>query len=172
VATGLRPGDALAPAPPPLDREGATTPLLRRGLLWLGALTCAGTALELAVERHWTQPIMLLAWAAVATAAVSLGLVGLRPTAGRIRLARALAALVVLTAMVGVGEHVYTNFDAGSLDQHFARTWDSLSLPTRLWLAVSKTVGPSPPLAPGALIQGAVCALLASARHPVAARAD
>ena len=111
-----------------------------------------------------------MAWAAVAAAAAAQALLAGSPTAGRVRLARALAALVVASALLGVGEHVYANFDAGPLDQHYGSGWDGLPLPTRAWLAVSKTVGPSPPLAPGALAQAGVCALLAASRHPALAR--
>ena len=145
--------------------DGASSQL-RRGLLWLGAFTLAGTSVELAVERHWTQPVMLLAWAGVVAGAGALALLAGRPSAGRVRAARGLGALVAALALLGIGEHIYANFDAGGLDQHYAATWDSLSLATRWWLAISKTVGPSPPLAPGALAQAAVCGLLATIRHP------
>ena len=145
--------------------DAASSPL-RRGLLWLGGLTLAATAVELAIERHWTQPIMWLAWVAVAAAAGALALLAGSPAAGRVRLARVLAILVVALAMFGIGEHVYANFDAGSLDQDYAATWDTLPMATRWWLALSKTVGPSPPLAPGAIAQAAISALLATLRHP------
>jgi hypothetical protein len=147
-------------------------PPLRRGLLWLGWLTTLGIAVELATERHWTQPIMLVAWAALAVAGAGLLLLRGAASAGRVRLARLLAVLVIASAALGVGEHVYANFDAGPLDQRYADSWDGLPLATRLWLAVSKTVGPSPPLAPGALAQIGVCMLLASLRHPALPRHD
>src|SRR5205807_1917424 len=44
---------------------------VRRGLLWLAGLTSAGIAVELAVERHWTQPGQLIAWGALAQAAMA-----------------------------------------------------------------------------------------------------
>ena len=47
-------------------------PLLRRGLLWLAGLTIAALALELAIERHWTQPVQWIAWGALALAGASL----------------------------------------------------------------------------------------------------
>jgi hypothetical protein len=147
----------------------AAVPLLRRGLLGLGWLTTLGIAIELATERHWTQPIMIVAWAALAAAAVGLLLLRGGTSAGRVRLARLLAVLVIASAALGVGEHVYANFDAGPLDQHYTESWDGLPIATRLWLAVSKTVGPSPPLAPGALAQIGVCILLVSLRHPALA---
>ena len=142
------------------------TRALRRGLLWLGGFTLAGISVELAVERHWTQPIMLLAWVAVVVAAGALILLARNPSAQQVRIARHLSTFVIAMAVVGIWRHVDGNFDAGSLDQEYAATWDTLSLAHRWWLAISKTVGPSPPLAPGALAQAAFCALLATMRHP------
>jgi len=40
----------------------AAAPVLRRGLLWLAVLTTLGVLVELAAERHWTQPIQFVAW--------------------------------------------------------------------------------------------------------------
>ncbi len=46
--------------------------VLRRGLLWLAALTSAGIGVELAADRHWTQPVQLIAWAALGAVALAL----------------------------------------------------------------------------------------------------
>jgi hypothetical protein len=144
--------------------------LLRRGLLGLAVLTTAGIAVELAVERHWTQPIQLVAWAAVALAAVATALLFGSPSGGRVRLARILAAVVLVSAVLGIWEHVEANYDVAPLDYRYADSWDSMIEPARWWLAISKTVGPSPPLAPGALVQAALCIVLATLRHPALAR--
>jgi hypothetical protein len=144
----------------------AAAPLLRRGLLWLAGLTLVGITVELAAERHWTQPIQFVAWGAVVVAAIALALVVGSPTRGRLRLARVLAVTVMLSALVGIWEHVDGNRDSGELDQVYGDTWDTLPSTTQWWLAVSKTVGPAPPLAPGALAQAGLCVLLATLRHP------
>jgi hypothetical protein len=144
----------------------STAPLLRRGLLWLGALTLVGITIELAVERHWTQPVQFVAWGALVVAALALVLLVGTPSAGRVRLARILAVAVMLSALFGIWEHLDSNYDSGELDRNYSNTWETLPQSTRWWLAISKTVGPSPPLAPGALIQVSVCVLLASLRHP------
>ena len=151
------------PADPPLS-------LLRRGLLWLAALTTLGIAAELGTERHWTQPIQLVAWGAVGVITVAIALVARAPSRAGVRLAQIFAAAVVLSAAVGIGEHVYANYDAGPLDYHYANTWENLPEATRWWLAITKTVGPSPPLAPGALAQAGLCVLLATLRHPALCR--
>jgi hypothetical protein len=146
--------------------DDAASPLLRRGLLWLGVLTIVGLSLELAMERHWTQPIQLVAWGALAAVAVAIGLLLGAPSRGRVRLARILAVVVVLSAVLGIWEHIEANYEAGPLDYQYANTWDDLPESTRWWLALSKAVGPSPPLAPGALAQASICVLLATLRHP------
>ena len=146
--------------------EDTAAPVLRRGLLWLAVLTTVGIMVELAAERHWTQPIQFVAWGAVGVLAVAIALVAWLPSPGRARLAQILAVLVMLSALVGIWEHVEGNYDAGPLDGTYTNTWDSLSESSRWWLALSKTVGPSPPLAPAALAQAALCVLLVTVRHP------
>lgn len=139
---------------------------LRRGLLWLGALTTVGTLVELTLERHWTQPSQLIAWAALAANAAAVVLLARAVSPGRVRLAQILAAVAMVSAVVGVWEHVAANYEAGELDRRYASSWEQLSEPTRWWLALTKSVGPSPPLAPGVLAQAGLCVLLATQRHP------
>ncbi len=147
-----------------LQTEPASA-LLRRGLLWIGALTTLGIAVDLAAERHWTQPSQFIAWGAVAVLGLAIGMM-VRPTAARVRVVRFLAMAVVVAAVVGVWEHIRANYDAAPLDFRYAQSWDGLPALSRWWLAASKGVGPSPPFAPGALAQVALCVLLASVRHP------
>jgi len=144
-------------------------PLLRRGILWLAGLVTVGIAVDLAADRHWTQPVQVIAWAALVLTGVAALLVG-RPTRTRLQVARALVALVIVASVLGVWEHVESNYDAGELDYVYADAWGGLSEPNRWWLALSKTVGPSPPFAPGALAQAALCVLLATVRHPALRR--
>jgi hypothetical protein len=145
--------------------DGAA-PLLRRGLLTLAVLTTLALGIELAAERHWTQPSQLVAWAALVVLLLAVGLLLGRATSGRVQAARLLAVLVVVSGIVGIWEHVESNFDAGELDQVYSARWDALPEASRWWLALTKTVGPSPPLAPGALAQAGACVLLATVRHP------
>jgi hypothetical protein len=42
---------------------------LRRWLLGLAVFTSLGLIVELAAERHWTQPSQWIAWAAIAASA-------------------------------------------------------------------------------------------------------
>lgn len=82
--------------------DGAA-PLLRRGLLALAVLTTVALGIELAAERHWTQPSQLVAWAALAILLIAVGLLLGEATSGRVQAARLLAVLVVVSGMVASG---------------------------------------------------------------------
>ena len=102
--------------------------------------------------------------------AVAIALLARVPSAGKVRLARILAGVVMLSAVLGIWAHVESNYDAGPLDFRYTDSWDGLTDASRWWLALTKTVGPSPPLAPGALAQASLCVLLATLRHPALGR--
>ncbi len=147
------------------DRVGTVTGL-RTGLLCLAAVAAFGTAVELATERHWDTPVQLLAWLGLAMATAAIVLVGWRPQAVRVCAGRVLAVLVLLMAAFGVWEHVEANLHAGWLDAVHGTRWGTLPVAAQWWYALSKTVGPAPPLAPGALAQVSLLVLLAAWRHP------
>lgn len=151
--------------PQPTDDLG-TVAILRRGLLGLAGLTIAGIALELAIERHWTKPSQLIAWAALVALAAAVGLLVRAGQSWRVRAAQALAVVVMLSALLGIWEHVEGNHNAGPLDANYAQTWDGLAPSSQWWLALSKGVGPAPSFAPGALAIAGLLVLLATARHP------
>jgi hypothetical protein len=143
----------------------STMVLVRRALIALTGIGILATAFELASERHWNGFEQLIPWLAlgVLTAAA---LLLLFPDGRGITAARLLALVVLASSIYGVVEHVLANFDAGALDQRFADTWDSLPLLEQVWLAVTKTVGPAPALAPGVLGQTALLLLLATLCQP------
>jgi hypothetical protein len=158
-------------AGPQVGREAEPGRILRRGVLVLAAVAAAGTAIELATERHWNTPTQLIPWVALGVLAVALALLVARPDHQRVRLARLLAAAVVLTSVYGVLEHIETNLDAGVLDGVYGGRWAALPFVQQLWYAATRTVGPAPPLAAGVLAQAALLTLLATWRHP-APRSD
>jgi hypothetical protein len=139
--------------------------LVRRALIALTGIGILATAFELASERHWNGFEQLIPWLAlvVLTAAALLLLL---PNGRGTTAARLLALVVLASSIYGVVEHILANFDAGALDQRFADTWDSLPLLEQIWLAVTKTVGPAPALAPGVLGQTALLLLLATLCQP------
>lgn len=165
------------PASPPDRQRGddgnrdRTATAMRRGLLALCGAGIAGTAVELAMLRHWTSGLQLVPWFALASLALALGFLVARPSAA-IRVARAVALAVAVVAVFGIVEHVKANYDAGPLDRRYSTRWETMSESSRWWTAVSGGVGPSPPLAPAILAQAACCLALATAGRPAPRRTN
>jgi len=132
---------------------------LRHVLIGLGVAVEVGTLLELAALRHWEDELQFVAWGGAALLAAALVLVVGDPSAGRVRAARVLAGLVALSGVAGMVVHVISNLDAGPLDKDYGERWDTMSALGQWWAAASGGVGPSPALASGVLIVGAVCVL-------------
>ena len=140
--------------------------MLRRCLLVLVGLAAGGAAVELALLRHWHGPLQLVPWFALAAVGVGAGVLAGRPSPWAVQAVRGLALAVALCAAGGVAAHVAANYDAGPLDQRYTTTWDTLPLATRWWAALTLTVGPAPPIAPGVLAQATLGLLFATVRHP------
>lgn len=145
-----------------LQRVAAGGPIvaLRTGLVTLAVLSILATAFELASERHWNGLEQLIPWAALGV--LVLAVVALLLPRGRgLVMSRILALLVLAASVYGVVDHVLVNYAAGELDQRYSATWDDLPWAEQWWYAITKTVGPSPALAPGVLGQAALLLLLA-----------
>ncbi len=155
--------DAEVPA-----EEPALVAVLRRGLLGVAALSVTGTVIELAMLRHWTQASQVIAWGACAALLVAIALAARPASPTVVRVARTIAFVVCVSAAFGVWEHVEGNYDAAPLDAEYGERWDSMSAAARWWAAFTKSVGPSPALAPLVLVQAALLILLALHRHPAA----
>jgi hypothetical protein len=144
-----------------------TSATLRYGLIGLTALSILGAAFELATERHWQTWEQLLPWGVLVLLTIGVTLLALRDSSGAITVVRMLSLVVLPVALFGVYAHVAANYDAGFLDQRYADTWETIPEVSRWWYALTKSVGPTPPLAPGALAQTALLLLLATlARRP------
>ncbi|GGQ12280.1 hypothetical protein [Streptosporangium pseudovulgare] len=135
---------------------------LRPGLLALVAVSILGTGLELAAERHWQAWNQLPPWGALVLLTAGVVIAALRDSRWAVAVVWVLSVVVLAVAAIGVYLHVTADYDAGFLDQRYAATWESIPPLTRWWYAVSKTVGPAPPFASGALAQTAVVLLLAT----------
>jgi hypothetical protein len=136
--------------------------LLRRCFLGLGAGSIAATAIELALTRHWTSAVQLIPWYALGALTVALGLLLVRPNPRTVRAAQILTVLVMLTAVLGIYEHVLANYRAAPLDFRYTDRWSTMTASSRWWAAISQSVGPSPTLAPAALAEAAICLLFAT----------
>lgn len=147
--------------------------LLRRGLVTLTAIGIAGTAFELATEHHWQNWEQLLPWGALALLSIAVALQIFGGSPRLIPPVRLIVLAVLLIALFGIYAHVAANYEAGWLDQRYADTWDTIPILSRWWYALTKSVGASPPLAPGMLAQTAFLSLLATfipRRHETAER--
>jgi len=152
------------------ETDTATARRLRRGFLIVAALIIAGTAVELATRQHWTEPVQLIAWAAVLLLVIALGLLH-RPTSAKVRAVRIITIVVSVAALFGILEHVLGNYDAAPLDASYGEQWDTLGEPFKWWLALTQTVGPSPALAPGVLILAGLCLWFATVGQPASSDA-
>lgn len=161
--------DIAAAAVTPAAASSGTAELLRRLLIVLAGLAVVGTAIDLAMVRHWTSPSQLVAWAALGVASVAGVLLVARPSRTVVLVVRALAIAVALSAAVGVYVHVDSNYEAGPLDYRYVDTWEAMPAVSRWWAAATKTVGPASPIAPVALAHAALCLLFATVRHPALA---
>jgi hypothetical protein len=135
--------------------------LVRRALLALTVITILATAFELATVAHWQQFEQLIPWVALGVLIVATAL-SLSPRGWARIGARVLAVLVLGAAVYGVIDHTLVNYDSGPLDYRFAETWETIPAAQRWWYAFTKTVGPSPTLAPGVLGMAGTLLLLAS----------
>jgi hypothetical protein len=133
---------------------------VRLGLFGLVALGILGAAFELAFERHWQTWQQLIPWVALLVLAFALVLLALDGSPRSVKLVRGFALVVLLASAFGVYAHVAANHGAGMFDGRYADTWESLSPLTQWWYALTKSVGPAPPLAPGMLAQSALLLLL------------
>lgn len=144
----------------------ATATALRRSLILLAVIGVAGTAVELAMERHWKTGVQLIPWYTLAVITLGVVLLVVRPRRVTVRLVRAIVVLVFAAAAFGIFEHVDANYEAAPLDFRYADRWPTMSTADRWWTAATGGVGPSPPLVPAVLAQAALCLGLATIAHP------
>ncbi len=127
-------------------------------MLVLASLAMGGTAVELAMLRHWNSWVQLIPWLALGVVGVAIGLAA----RGRTGLARVLALAVFAAAAVGIYEHTLANYHAGPLDFRYATKWATMSSRSRWWASFSESVGPSPTLAPLVLAWSSLCVWFAT----------
>ncbi|MFG1705381.1 hypothetical protein ACFLIM_19505 [Nonomuraea sp. M3C6] len=135
---------------------------IRHALTALTAIGVFGAAFELAAEQHWQTTEQMIPWGAIVLLGMAVLLLLGNDSPRLVAAARLLALVVLLASVFGVYAHVAANYDAGPLDQRYSATWDILPVVTRWWYALTKVVGPAPPLAPGMLGQSALLLLLAT----------
>jgi hypothetical protein len=126
---------------------------VRRGILILVGVSCAGVVAELVFNRHWSERSQLIAWVALALVAASAAALNGSPNAATARVIRFGMLLVLGGSLVGVVLHAHANYESGPLDAVYGERWDSMAAGSRWWAAISQRVGPAPVLAPLILSQ-------------------
>jgi hypothetical protein len=157
----------LANARSNVDAEKAdAATLLRYGLILLASFSVVGTAVELAMLRHWKTSVQFIPWICLGVIAVATAAFAIRPTLLVIRTVRVACVGVALGSAMGVYTHIHENYRAGPLDLAYSDSWPTMSTMSRLWAAVIRDVGQAPTLAPSVLIMAAMCLAIATLRHP------
>ena len=134
---------------------------LRSLLLALALLTCAGIALELWFADHDQEFLQLVPFFVCGLAAVSIVLVLLRPSGITIWPMRALMVAAAGVSILGLWEHLESNY---GFERDIRPT---ASTTTVLWHALH---GSAPTLAPASLALIAVMAAGATLGHPALAQ--
>jgi hypothetical protein len=116
----------------------------------LAAVAIVGTALELAMLRHWDGLEQLVPWFALTALTAALA-AATWARAVAVKWVRVVSGLAAATAAFGVWVHVHANYDAAPLDAVYGPKWDTMSLLSRWWAAVTAQVGAAPTIVPGAL---------------------
>ena len=98
-----------------VGRDGAAA-RLRAGLLLLVVVGVVGTSLALAYDRHWLSPWQFAPWITLGIVIIATFALAVRQTALTVRLARAVAVLTMVSALLGGWQHINANLDPDSHD--------------------------------------------------------
>lgn len=126
-------------------------------LLALAAFMCVGTVIELVLANHLQEPIQVVPFVLCALAFVTILAVLFKPKAATIWTMRVVMGALVLGSLVGVYEHVQSNWEI------VLETKPNLPTAEIFWTALR---GAAPLLAPGILVLVAVLAVAATYYHP------
>ena len=100
------------------DKEGEAARARLDGLHWalllITALGVAGTAVQLALERHWSEPWQIAPWVALLGIAVAIVVLLVSTNRTAVLLARVIAAIVLLISLVGFWQHFAANYEHGA----------------------------------------------------------
>ena len=123
-------------------RDDAIAHGLRVGLILIALVGALGTALQLALDRHWGGFYQWLPWPAVLATAVAAVMLLRQPGSRIVTAARTTCIVVALVGVAGVARHVVSNYETAPLDGLYGLKWDSMSLAGRWWVAASGGVVP------------------------------
>ncbi len=127
-----------------LFADEGTAGLLRGALALLVVIGLVGSAVTLAYDRHWEEPWQLAPWITLVLVAAALGAVALRASRVTVRLARVIAVLAVVSALLGLWQHYDENYNTAPLDGRYSDRWDAMPVVERVWVVANGDVGHVP----------------------------
>jgi hypothetical protein len=127
-------------------------------LLSVAAFMCAGIVIELLLANHVQEPIQFVPFVLCALALITIVAVLWKPQFATIWTMRVVMGALVLGSLVGVYEHLQSNWEI------VLETKPNLATAEMFWTAVR---GAAPLLAPGILVLVALLAVAATYYHPV-----
>ena len=134
-----------------LRHEGQTG-ALRAGVLLLLVLGVVGTAATLAFERHWQGFWQMLPWVTLSVVTLATVALVIRVRKATVMLARVVAAVAMVMAIVGTWQHFQENYNTAPLDYRYVEDWDGMSAPERMWAVAGGYAGHVPVTAAGILL--------------------
>lgn len=118
----------------------------------LVVISILSVALALAYERHWEEFWQLAPWATLVLSGLALAALVLRTSRATIRIARIVAVLVLVSALLGTWRHFDHNYSTAVLDQDYSNRWEEMSVVDRVWTVANGSAGHVPVPAAGALV--------------------
>lgn len=131
--------------------EGAAG-TLRGAMALLVVISILSVAVALAYERHWEEFWQVVPWATLVLSGLALVALVLRTSRATIRIARIVAVLVLVTALLGLWRHFDHNYVTAVMDQDYADRWEDMPVVERVWTVANGSVGHVPVPAAGALV--------------------
>ncbi|MDE2901399.1 MAG: hypothetical protein OXP73_00065 [Chloroflexota bacterium] len=125
---------------------------LRGAMAFLVVISILSVAVALAYERHWEEFWQLMPWATLVLSGLALVALVLRTSQATIRIARMVAVLVLVAALLGIWRHFDHNYVTAVMDQDYADRWGEMPVVERVWTVANGSVGHVPVPAAGALV--------------------
>ncbi len=118
----------------------------------LVVISILSVAVALAYERHWEEFWQLVPWPSLVLSGLALVALVLRTSRATIRIARIVAVLVLVTALLGIWRHFDHNYGTAVMDQDYADRWGEMPVVERVWTVANGSVGHVPVPAAGAMV--------------------
>ena len=119
-------------------RHEGPTGALRAGVLLLLASGRRGHGGNTSFERHWEGFWQMLPWVTLSVVTVATVALVIRVRKATVMLARVVAAVAMVMAIVGTWQHFQENYNSAPLDYRYTEDWGGMSMPERLWTVAGR----------------------------------